>query len=71
MITLFHLLLNHPHILHWFLYHPIIAEHYVREIRGYHPAIRHLLSHPRYCRWFLHYLQSHHRLPGIDLLLGA
>ena len=71
MTLLWHLLAHAPHLRHYMHLHPHTAHHLARVIADYPERMRYLLHHEHYRQWLLGYLRSHHRLPSIDLLLGA
>jgi hypothetical protein len=62
---------HHPHLLHYFNEHLRQKRHFLDVCHEYPVRMHNLLDQSHYCHWLLNFLTSHHRLPGIDLLLGA
>ena len=65
------MLRGHPHLIAYFSHHPRSKHNFLDVCHHYPVVMTHNLASRHYCHWLLHYLVSHHRLPGIDLLLGA
>lgn len=66
-----HWLRHHPHLQHYFANHPRQRHHFIDVCNQYPHRMAHELASHHYCHWLLTFLTTHHRLPGIDLLLGA
>jgi hypothetical protein len=66
-----HWLRHHPHLQHYFASHPRSKTMFLSVCDHYPRLMHHNLASHHYCHWLLNFMQSHHHLPGIDLLLGA
>ena len=66
-----HWLRHHPHLRVYFADHLHQKYTFISTCKQYPTIMHHNLASSHYTTWLLHYLLSHHRLPGIDLLLGA
>ena len=66
------LILNHhPHVRAAVIGHPRMHRHLLHVIAEYPRVMTRCLDRASYDRWLISWIRSHHRLPGIDLLLGA
>lgn len=65
------MLRGHPHLIAYFTHHPRMHHRFIDTCHHYPVVMAHNLASRHYCHWLLSFMVSHHRLPGIDLLLGA
>lgn len=79
------ILMHHPRLAHQLSHHlelrlvlvrhPQMFHHFANTYVEYKRGMRFLLADDargrHYCHWLVEFIRSHHRLPGIDLLLGS